>query len=140
MPKAKHGDTVRVHFTGKLDDGTEFGSTAGGDPVDVTLRDGGVIRGFKEAIVGMSPGEIKTARVPPDKGFGHYAEELVLEIDRERLPAGVFPGERLRARAPNGDARTVTVMAVSASRATVDANHRLAGKELVFDIELVKII
>ena len=99
-----------------------------------------MIPGFKEAIVGMCPGETRTARVMPEKAFGRYREEFIMRVDRERLPVGVFPGERLRARGPDGRERTVTVMNVTEGDVTVDANHRLAGKELVFDIELVEIV
>jgi peptidylprolyl isomerase len=140
MPQAKRGDTVRVHFTGRLDDGREFGSTAGGEPVEVVLGEEGVIPGFKEAIVGMSPGDKKRARISPEKGFGPHRNELVSEVDRDRLPDGVGPGERLHTRASDGSQRDVTVTEVSGSKATVDANHPLAGKELLFEIELVEIM
>jgi len=89
MTKAKNGDTVKVHYTGKLEDGTVFDSSESREPLKFTIGGGNVIPGFEEAVVGMSPGDSKTEKVQADQGFGPYREELVMDIDRGRIPAGV---------------------------------------------------
>jgi peptidylprolyl isomerase len=89
MVQAKHGDTVKVHYTGKLEDGTVFDSSENREPVEFTIGEGRIIPGFERAVVGMSPGESKTEKVLADQAFGPYREELVLEVDRQRIPADV---------------------------------------------------
>ena len=142
MTEAKFGDTVRVHYTGKLEDGTVFDSSLDRDPVEFTLGAGQVIPGFEQAVVGMSPGESKTVEVPADQAYGPYREELVQEIDRELVPEDLKleVGQQLALRLSPGRSIRVTVTKLTESKVTLDANHPLAGKDLTFDLQLVEIV
>ena len=142
MAKAKNGDAVKVHYTGKLEDGTVFDSSENREPIKFTIGEGNVIPGFEEAVVGMSPGESKTEKVPADQAFGPYREELVVDIDRERIPRGIDPkvGQQLRFEKTDGGITEVLVKGVTESKVTLDANHPLARNDLVFDIELLEIL
>jgi len=141
MTQAKHGDTVKVHYTGKLEDGTVFDSSVNHEPLEFTIGEGRVIPGFERAVVGMSPGESKTEKVPADQAFGPYREELVLEVDRQHIPAGVEVkvGERLRLRHANARATQGLITDVSESKVKLDANHPLAKSDLIFNIQLLEI-
>jgi peptidylprolyl isomerase len=142
MAQAKHGDTVKVHYKGKLEDGTVFDSSESREPLEFTIGEYKVIPGFEEAVVGMSPGDSKTEKVPADQAFGPYREELVSDIDRERIPGGVDPKVGTRLQVPKSDGRTteVLVTGLTESKVTVDANHPLARDDLIFDIELLEIL
>jgi peptidylprolyl isomerase len=142
MTKAKNGDTVKVHYTGKLEDGTVFDSSESREPLKFTIGKGNVIPGFEEAVVGMSPGDSKTEKVLADQGFGPYREELVVDIDRGRIPAGVEPevGKPLQIQQRDGQTTQVMVTGVTESKVTLDANHPLARNDLVFDIQLLEIL
>lgn len=142
MPQAKEGDTIRVHYTAKLEDGKVVDTTEEQDPWQFTLGEGRVIRGFEEAIIGMSPGESKTVKVESERAYGPHRKERILAIDRERFPKNISPevGQYLRIPQQDGTTATVTVTAISESKVTIDGNHPLAGKDLVFDIELVEIV
>ena len=142
MTQAKDGDTVRVHYTAKLEDGKVVDTTADQDPWQFTLGEGRVIPGFKEAIIGMSPGESKTVKVPSDRAYGSHRKERILVIDRGRFPKHITPevGQHLRIPKQDGTTATVTVTAVSDSKVTIDGNHPLTGKDLTFDIQLLEIV
>jgi peptidylprolyl isomerase len=142
MAKAKQGDTVTVHYTGKLADGTVFDSSHDGDPLEVTLGEGLVIPGFENAVLGMSPGDVRTTNIPFAEGYGPHQKEMVMEVGRDQLEPGKNPkvGESLRSQHPDGTDFTVVVTAVTDSSITVDANHPLAGKDLTFEITLVEIL
>ena len=142
MAQAKDGDTVKVHYSAKLEDGEVVDSTAEQDPWEFTLGEGRVIRGFEEAIIGMSPGESKTVEVPSDRAYGPHRKERIVKLDRGKFPQHITPevGQHLRIPQQDGTTATVTVLQVSESKVTIDGNHPLAGKDLVFDIELVKIV
>jgi len=142
VTEAKLGDTVRVHYTGKLEDGTVFDSSLDRDPVEFTLGASQVIPGFEQAVVGMSPGESKTVEVPADQAYGPYREELVQEIDRELVPEDLKleVGQQLALRLSPGRSIRVTVTKLTESKVTLDANHPLAGKDLTFDLQLVEIV
>lgn len=139
---AKDGDTVRVHYTGELDDGTEFDTSTGGDPLEFTIGSGQLIPGFDQAVVGMSPGESKTVIIPAEEAYGPHRDELVQVVDRSELPADLEPevGQQLQRRQEDGRIAVFTVIDVSESTVTLDANHRLAGQDLTFHIELVEIL
>lgn len=141
MAEAKNGDTVHIHYTGKLDDGEVFDSSQGRDPLAFELGAGQVIPGFEEAVRGMSEGENKTARIEPENAYGPYREELTMSVSRSDLPQGLDPevGQQLQMQTNEGQAFPVTVTEADAESISVDANHALAGKALTFDIELVKI-
>jgi len=141
MAQAKQGDTVSVHYTGKLADGTIFDSSNGGDPLQFTIGAGQIIPGFDQAVIGMNPGESKTINVPADEAYGPHHEEWVLAVDRREMPADLNPevGQQLQVRHPDGRTTVVVVTDVSESAVTLDGNHPLAGKDLTFDIQLVEI-
>jgi peptidylprolyl isomerase len=141
MAQAKNGDTVTVHYTGKLEDGSIFDSSINRDPLGFTIGEGQVIPGFEEAVVGMDLDETKTVKIPENKAYGPYHEELVAEVDRSQLPADLKPevGQQLQGRQPDGQVVIATVIGVSESNVTLDANHPLAGKDLTFEIQLVAI-
>ncbi|RJP68715.1 MAG: peptidylprolyl isomerase [Candidatus Abyssobacteria bacterium SURF_17] len=142
MAKAKAGDTVRVHYTGWLEDGTVFDSSADRDPLEFQLGEGQVIEGFEEAIVGMEVGESKTANILPEKGYGPHYGEMVIEVGREQFPPHIAPqvDQVLQLQRPDGDRIRAIITNVSESTVTLDANHPLAGKNLMFDIELLEIV
>jgi FKBP-type peptidyl-prolyl cis-trans isomerase 2 len=141
MVQAKPGDTVKIHYTGRLDDGTVFDSSVNREPLEFTLSGGQVIPGFDEAVLGMSPGESKTQKIPMDQAYGPHREEMVLEISRQQIPPELEPevGQQLQVQQENGQAIPVFVTEVTESNVTLDANHPLAGEDLTFDIQLVEI-
>jgi FKBP-type peptidyl-prolyl cis-trans isomerase 2 len=136
MAQAKEGDTV------KLGDGTIIGSTTDHEPLQFTIGEGQILPGFEQAVVGMNPGELKTIEVIADKAFGPHLDEMVVVIDRSRLPADFEPkaGEQVQFRQGDGQIATVLVAGVSESSITIDANHPLASKDLTFDIQFLKVI
>jgi len=142
MGEAKNGDTVRVHYTGKLEDGTVFDSSFERDPLQFTLGEGQVIPGFEQAVVGMNPGETRTTTVPSDQAYGPHREEMVLVADRDQLPDNFEPqvGQQLQVLQADGRAVVVKVSDVSESSVTLDANHPLAGQSLTFEIKLLDIV
>lgn len=141
MTTAAHGDTVKVHYTGTLDDGTVFDSSAGRDPIEFTIGSETVIPGFESAVVGLAVGEKTTVVIGPEDAYGVRADEKVLVVDRSWLPAEPEPsvGMMLQGNTPEG---TVVFMitAVEEGQVTLDGNHPLAGKQLTFEIELAEII
>ena len=141
MTQAKAGDNVKVHYTGKLDDGTVFDSSIEREPLQFSLGSGNVIPGVEEAIVGMAPGESKTTQIPPDQDYGPQREELVITVEKEQIPTdlSVEVGQQLQISQNNGQVIPVIVTDVSDSKVTLDANHPLAGQQLTFDIELVEV-
>ena len=139
MAEARQGDTVKVHYTGKLEDGTVFDTSKGREPLQFAIGEHQVIAGFEEAVVGMSEGQEKTAEIPAGQAYGQRDERLVTAVDRDRMPPDLSLNDRLQVRRPDGKAFVVTVTGLSEQNATLDANHPLAGKDLTFDIELVGI-
>jgi len=141
MAQAQVGDTVQVHYTGRLADGTIFDSSIQREPLEFTLGEGGMIAGFEHAVVGMSPGESKTETIPSEQAYGPHRAELLIEMDRQHLPPDLQPhvGQHLQMTRPNGVAVPVVITAVTISQVTLDANHPLAGQDLIFDITLVAI-
>jgi FKBP-type peptidyl-prolyl cis-trans isomerase 2 len=141
MAQAKRGDTVHVHYRGTLDDGSEFDSSAGSDPIVFTIGAGQVIPGFENAIEGMSLGDRKTERIESGNAYGDRRDELVFTVGREQMPedGDVEVGDMLRVGFPDGSNAAVQVTALDAQSVTLDANHPLAGKDLTFELELVSI-
>lgn len=139
MKKVKKGDKVKVHYTGKLTDGTVFDTSAGHDPLSFAVGSGQVIVGFDEAILGMQVGESKTVHIPVDKAYGERKDELVMEVPIEQVPEDLTPelGMHLELGGVNGEIMRVVVTKISATHITLDANPPLAGKDLSFDLELV---
>ena len=143
MAQAKDGDRVRIHYTGRLDDGTVFDSSIITDPLEFTIGEHEVIQGFEEAVVGMTPGESRTVAISPEKAYGHRRDDFVVVIGRDKFPSDIQPetGKQLELRRrEDGETFPVTVTDVSESSVTLDGNHYLAGKRLTFDIRLVEIV
>lgn len=142
MVQAKYGDTVKVHYTGKLEDGTVFDSSTGGDPLQFTIGDGNIIPGFEQAVMGMMPGDSKTEMIPTDQAYGPHMEEMVVVVERQQMPADLAPevGQQLQIQQATGEVIPVIVTDISDSTVTLDANHPLAGEDLTFEIELVEIV
>ena len=142
MSNAKSGDTVKIHYTGTLDDGSQFDSSAGRDPLEFEVGSGQVIPGFDKAVEGMAVGDSKNVRIEPDEAYGPRHEQLVQEVDCSLLPDDLDPREGMTLQSSNPDGQTMQFMvtAVAEETITVDANHPLAGQALSFDIELVEIV
>jgi peptidylprolyl isomerase len=141
MAAARAGDLVRVHYTGTLDDGRTFDSSAGREPLEFTLGEGEVVAGFDAAVTGMTVGEKKTVKLSPEEAYGHRREDQVMTVARNMLPPDLVPrpGMQLQATAPNGRQIVLTVVEATDDSVTLDGNHPLAGKRLTFEIELVEI-
>lgn len=142
MSQAKSGDTVRVHYTGKLGDGTQFDSSAEREPLEFTLGSGQVIAGIDSAIEGMTVGENKSVTIPADEAYGPRHDQLIQEVPKTALPEEIEPavGMPLQAQAEDGEILQMMITAVSDESITVDGNHPLAGHALDFDVELVEIV
>lgn len=141
MTQVKSGDTVKVHYTGTLEDGTQFDSSVGRDPLQFTVGAQQVIQGFDDGVDGMETGETKTIHIPCADAYGPRRDEMMLEV-----PLGQFPpeitlevGKQLQMRSEGGQVMPVTIVELSDSSATLDANHALAGKDLIFEITLVEV-
>lgn len=142
MTQAKSGDNVKVHYTGSLEDGTRFDSSMNREPLQFTLGEGNVIAGFEQAVIGMSPGETKTVTVPSERAYGPRNEEAVQEFPRSAIPAHIDLqiGLQLQAQDSTGQPIILTVASMTEDKVTLDANHPLAGKDLVFELELVEVV
>ena len=142
MVWAKSGDTVRVHYTGKLADGSVFDSSHDRDPLQFTIGLNQMMPGFEEALVGMEPGQQKTATIPVEKAYGPYRDDMVEGVDRRQFPEyfQLEVGQWIQLERPDGEQLRVTVTEVSDSIVVLDANHPLSGKDLTFDIELLEIV
>lgn len=142
MANAKQGDTVHVHYTGRLDDGSVFDSSEGRDPLEFTLGQGRVIPGFEKAVEGLAVGDSTEARIPTEEAYGPRSDQLVMDIPRSQLPDGMEPevGQHLEMRTQDGQAVPVKVTETTEDTVQVDANHPLAGEALTFKLELVKIV
>lgn len=141
MTQAKTGDTVKIHYTGRLKDGTVFDSSQGRDPLEFTLGSGMVIPGFDQGVTGMNVGESRQIEIPADQAYGPHHPQLVGQIPTEHLPPDLQPevGMGLRLQRPDGQPIDAMVTEVSPEAVTVDANHPLAGQDLFFALELVDV-
>lgn len=141
MTQVKSGDTVRIHYTGTLTDGSTFDSSAGRDPLEFTVGSGQIIPGLDKAMPGMAVGEKKQVTVPADDAYGQPNPQAQQAVPRGEIPDHIplDLGTQLQVQTPNGQEMQVTVVDVTEQEVTLDANHPLAGKDLTFDIELVEI-
>ena len=141
MALAKAGDTVQVHYTGRLDDGTVFDSSVGGEPIEFVLGEHHVIPGFEDGVTGMEVGETKTILIPSDQAYGPRMEEMVLTIPRDQVPPHITLelGEMLELSQPSGETIAVQITALTDTIVTLDGNHPLAGEDLTFDLQLASI-
>jgi peptidylprolyl isomerase len=142
MTQAKSGDTVRIHYTGTLADGTQFDSSDGRDPLEFALGGGQVIPGFDSAVDGMAVGDNKSVTIEPDQAYGERHEQLVQQVPKSALPQDMEPaiGMQLQSQSPEGQVMNLVITEVADETITVDANHPLAGQALTFAIELVEIV
>jgi FKBP-type peptidyl-prolyl cis-trans isomerase 2 len=141
MSKAKDGDTVKVHYTGKLDNGEVFDTSKEREPFEFKIGDEAVIPGFEKGVVGMGAGETKTIEISPEDAYGAKKEDLVVEVQKSERPEDITPsvGQRLQIRQQEGNPIVVTITHMNEDSITLDANHPLAGYTLFFDVELIEI-
>lgn len=141
MSQAESGNTVKVHYTGTLADGTRFDSSRESDPLEVTLGSGGVIAGFEQALMGMSVGDTKTVMIVAAEAYGDRHADRVHQVEREKMPDGIDlqVGIILEAVGADGTPIPVQVAELSDTTVTLDFNHPLAGQDLTFELELVEI-
>lgn len=139
--QASKGSTVKVHYTGRLTSGEEFDSSAGREPLEFEVGAGMMIKGFDNAVVGMSVGDKKTITIPPHEGYGESNPEMIIDFPRDRFPAEMVPEAGMQLNMSNGAGQNfpVTIVEVKEDSVTLDANHFLAGKDLIFDIEIVEV-
>ena len=142
MVQVKSGDSVRVHYTGKLPDGTEFDSSRGKEPFQFVLGKGQVIAGFDEAVIGMTPGESKTVEIPVEKAYGPHLDEMLMEVDKNQFPEEIKPeiGQKIELAQSDDQKLIVTVSAITDTTVLLDANPPLAGKDLTFELELIEVV
>ena len=142
MSKVKANDTVKVHYTGKLDNGQVFDSSVDREPLKVTLGQGLLIPGFEKGLIDMEVNENKTITIPKEEAYGEVRKELFQRIDRSELPESINPevGMGLVAQNPDGSERQLRVAEVTETDIVVDANHPLAGQDLTFELQLVDIM
>ena len=140
--QAKKGDVVRVHYTGKLTDGSQFDSSAGRAPLEFTLGAGQMIAGFDAGVLGMAIGEKKTINIDPANGYGLQNPEAIIDFPKSNIPEGmtIEIGMKLNLQNEYGQPVPVEVIEIKDDNVIMDANHFLAGKDLVFDVELVEIV
>ncbi|MHB8108568.1 MAG: FKBP-type peptidyl-prolyl cis-trans isomerase [Syntrophorhabdaceae bacterium] len=138
---AKTGDTVKVHYTGILRDGTTFDSSREGEPLEFKLGEHMVIPGFENGILGMNVGDSKRIAIPVNEAYGEHNDDLVTMVPRSQVPSNIdlTVGTFLAVRSPEGDIARALVLDITDTEVTLDLNHPLAGEDLVFDIELIEI-
>lgn len=142
MTQAKAGDTVRVHYTGRLGDGREFDSSVGRDPLEFTIGSRSLIPAFEDAVIGLDVGQSESLTIPAADAYGARVQEAIQTVERSMIPPEVELelGKVLQATAPGGQQMMLTVIELTDETVTLDANHPLAGEDLTFDIELVAIV
>jgi FKBP-type peptidyl-prolyl cis-trans isomerase 2 len=142
MQQVKSGDTVKVHYHGRLMDGTTFDSSEGREPLEFEVGSGMVIKGFDDGVTGMAIGEKRTINIPVDDAYGPKNPDMVIEFPRNQFPEGMTPevGARLNLNNAEGQVFPVVIAEVGEEIVILDANHPLAGEDLVFDLELVEIV
>ncbi|AHF97538.1 MAG: FKBP-type peptidyl-prolyl cis-trans isomerase [Desulfurella sp.] len=141
MAIAQKGDKVLVHYVGKLDDGSVFDSSIESSPLEFIIGDGTIIPGFEEAVIGLEEGQKKSFTLKPEEAYGPYYNERVIVINKSQLPPDLDPqiGDRLQGQQPDGSVVLFSVIDKNEEELTLDGNHPLAGKNLNFEIELVKV-
>jgi FKBP-type peptidyl-prolyl cis-trans isomerase 2 len=138
MSKIKTGDNVQVNYTGKLEDGSIFDTSIGRQPLDVKIGEGQLIKGFENALINMSIGEIKTIMLEPSDAYGKLNPEMIAEVEKSQISDNVSVGDVLQGHGPMGPIN-VKVVEIKESTIVVDANHPLSGKKLIFDLEIVSV-
>jgi len=141
MSLAKNGDKVKVHFTGKLENGKIFDNSKGSKPLEFTIGAGEMMLGFEKEIIGMTNGDIKTFTVLPEEAYGSRREELVATVEKSHFPSDITPtiGQSLQISLPEGEILDIVITRIDGDIVTIDANHPLAGESLLFEVTLVEI-
>ena len=141
MSQVKENDTVKIHYTGKLEDGQVFDSSIEREPIEFTIGGGQIIPGLEKGLIDMEVNEKKTIQIPQTEAYGDIQKELFQEIPKDQLPQEITPevGMGLVAKNPDGSERQLRVAEVKEESIIIDANHPLAGKDLIFDVEVVEI-
>jgi FKBP-type peptidyl-prolyl cis-trans isomerase 2 len=142
MQQVQQGDKVRVHYQGKLRSGETFDSSEGRDPLEFTVGSGQVIKGFDEGVKGMQVGDKRIVEIPVGDAYGEKSEDMIIEFPKSQFPEDMSPqiGQQLMMSNGSGQSFPVTIMEVQEESVLLDANHPLAGQDLIFDIELVEIV
>ncbi len=141
MSLVKDGDTVKIQYTGKLEDGTVFDSSDGRDPLELKVGAGQVIPGFEKGVMGMEVGGTKTITIPADDAYGQRRDDLTISVKKTEFPENISPevGQQLQLKQPDGNMVNVVITDIQEEQVTLDANHPLAGKTLIFDVEVVEV-
>ena len=142
MAEAKKGDTVKVHYVGRLENGEQFDSSEGREPLEFTIGENQVIPGFENGVLGLVEGEKTIVKIQPEDAYGPHYDEMIITVERSKFPDGVVPepGQKFQLKQPDGQVFVVTVTDIDDEMVTLDGNHPLAGMILNFEIELIKII
>ena len=141
MQQAKSGDTVKVHYSGRLTDGTTFDTSSGREPLEFKVGNGDVIKGFDDGVEGMQVGDKKTVHIPAEEAYGQKEDDRIIKFPRGNFPDNLSPEVGMQLNMTNGGGQVipVTIVDMDTENVTLDANHPLAGQDLIFDIELVDI-
>lgn len=139
MNYASKGNLVKVHYTGKLENGSVFSASPEDNPLEFRIGEGRVIPGFESAVIGMAPGEMRTVTIPASQGYGQRDLNKIQSIERSKFPPNVKVGEQYEFKQGNSDPHVVTVTKVAEDDVVVDGNHPLAGRDLTFDIKLLEV-
>lgn len=142
MALAKKGDTVKVHYTGTLDDGTQFDSSVGRTPLEFKIGEGSLLEKFEQAVIGLEPGQSNKVHISAEDGYGLVRDDLIATVPKSNLPPEIAPeiGMRLKMQTPDGEVMILRVTEILEDAIKVNANHELAGENLNFNIELVEIL
>lgn len=141
MTQAAKGNKVKVHYTGKLADGNVFDSSREREPIEFTVGAGQMIEGFDKAVEGMKVGDKQEVTIPSDKAYGPRVEEAIIAVPKEKLPQDMEPqvGMSVEAHSPEGQKQILVIVEVKDTEVVLDGNHPLAGKDLIFEIELMEV-
>ncbi len=142
MQQAKKGDKVKVHYHGKLTSGETFDTSSGREPLEFEVGSGSVIKGFDEGVAGMEVGEKRTINIPVEEAYGARSEDMMIEFPKDRFPQDMQIEEGMQLMMSNGSGQNIPVIVteIKESFVILDANHPLAGEDLIFDIELIEIV
>jgi len=138
----KEGDTIKVHYTGTIADGTVFDSSKEREPLEFTIGEGKLIPGFEKAVVGMAVGDTSKVTIPSDEAYGEKREDMVIDVDKGQIPPDIKPevGQQLQVQQKDGGAIPVVITEITDETVQLDANHPLAGQDLTFEIEVVEVV
>ncbi len=142
LAKIKEGDTVKVHYTGKITDGTVFDTSKEREPLEFTIGEGKLIPGFEKAVVGMDIGDSNTVTIPSDEAYGEKRDDMIVDVEKSQIPPDIKPevGQQLQVQQKDGNAIPVVITDVTEESIQLDANHPLAGQDLIFEIEVVEVV